>query len=88
MYDVIRKCQGVRIVIEREKTNREIVYIVYTVVRVEFRETQNVRNRVSIGVLENVVRVLERWIYIHVFSMAFSTLERESNLEKNGSKSS
>ena len=41
-----------------------------------FRETQNVRKRVNVGVLEYVMRVLERWIYIHVFSMAFSTLER------------
>ena len=46
------------------------------------------RDGKNVGVLENVLRVLERWIYIHVFSMAFSTLEKESNLEKNGQKSS
>ena len=84
MYDVFRKCQDVRIVLEERETNRELVYIVSTVVRVVFRETQNGCKRVNVGVLEYVMRVLERWIYIHVFSISFSTLERESNLEKNG----
>ena len=84
MYDVFRKCQDVRIVLEERETNRELVYIVSTVVRVVFREAQNGYMQVNIGVLGYVMRVLERRDNIDVFSISFSTLERESNLEKNG----